>query len=245
MSPATPASSTRRSHPLRPELHARGSNRFFQPLFRTTRHRLRHCVAWLKSKSPVGVPVIPLFGSGTEMDEPRRRIGRARARWDGSPSTRLFIVWRRWLMFRGSRTLYDVAESLNSACGVVDRDGWMQLVSTRPISTTAHPLGSAGNTNAASDSSRIPERNPGAASLGPRKGCDGRGFTTYLVRPRGRLVRSFTHRHSITPSDPGYVRAYPPVIMENGGLYARLAVVRHCVFRCLVTATSGRTVSRC
>ncbi len=46
---------------------------------------------------------------------------------------------------------------------------------------------------------------------------------TDLVDDQNRLVRLFTPPFSTTQSDPGYIRAYPPGVRENGGQYTHAA----------------------
>ena len=47
--------------------------------------------------------------------------------------------------------------------------------------------------------------------------------TERLVDPRSRLVRLLTPAFERTPRDPGYIRAYPPGVRENGGQYTHAA----------------------
>lgn len=47
--------------------------------------------------------------------------------------------------------------------------------------------------------------------------------TERLVDPDARLVRLLTPPFEHTPRDPGYIRAYPPGVRENGGQYTHAA----------------------
>ena len=47
--------------------------------------------------------------------------------------------------------------------------------------------------------------------------------TERLVDPAARLVRLLTPPFDQTPRDPGYIRAYPPGVRENGGQYTHAA----------------------
>ncbi len=47
--------------------------------------------------------------------------------------------------------------------------------------------------------------------------------TERLVDPEARLVRLLTPPFDRTPRDPGYIRAYPPGVRENGGQYTHAA----------------------
>jgi cyclic beta-1,2-glucan synthetase len=46
----------------------------------------------------------------------------------------------------------------------------------------------------------------------------------HLVQTEGRLVRLFKPPFDKTPNDPGYIKAYPPGIRENGGQYTHAAI---------------------
>src|SRR5690606_12992704 len=45
----------------------------------------------------------------------------------------------------------------------------------------------------------------------------------HLIRDDDRLVRLLWPAFDATPRDPGYIKAYPPGIRENGGQYAHAA----------------------
>jgi cyclic beta-1,2-glucan synthetase len=45
-----------------------------------------------------------------------------------------------------------------------------------------------------------------------------------LIRPQDQLALLFTPPFDKTPLDPGYIRAYPPGIRENGGQYTHAAL---------------------
>src|SRR5690606_34785115 len=47
--------------------------------------------------------------------------------------------------------------------------------------------------------------------------------TEHLVDRESRLVRLLTPPFDRTPRDPGYIRAYPPGVRENGGQYTHAA----------------------
>jgi len=46
----------------------------------------------------------------------------------------------------------------------------------------------------------------------------------HLVRPRDGLILLFKPPFDKTPSDPGYIKGYPPGIRENGGQYTHAAI---------------------
>jgi cyclic beta-1,2-glucan synthetase len=45
----------------------------------------------------------------------------------------------------------------------------------------------------------------------------------HLIDPEARLVRLLTPPFDRTPRNPGYIRAYPPGVRENGGQYTHAA----------------------
>ena len=63
-----------------------------------------------------------------------------------------------------------------------------------------------------------------AAGLSPeRTAAAVNAATDRLVDRDGRLVRLLTPPFDQTPRDPGYIRAYPPGVRENGGQYTHAA----------------------
>ncbi len=54
-----------------------------------------------------------------------------------------------------------------------------------------------------------------------------------LVRERDRLVLLLAPPFDATPHDPGYIRAYPPGIRENGGQYTHAATWLGCAYAAL------------
>jgi cyclic beta-1,2-glucan synthetase len=46
----------------------------------------------------------------------------------------------------------------------------------------------------------------------------------YLLKPEDKLLLLFTPPFDNTPKDPGYIKAYPPGVRENGGQYTHAAL---------------------
>ncbi|MGD9811474.1 MAG: cellobiose phosphorylase, partial [Sphingobium sp.] len=105
----------------------------------------------------------------------------------------------------------------------VEDSGWDGNWYLRAIDDEGRPWGSASNDECQIDSiaqswavlsgAGDPERSRSAMMAAMR----------HLVRDDDQLVRLLTPPFDLTPRDPGYIKAYPPGIRENGGQYTHAA----------------------
>ena len=92
-----------------------------------------------------------------------------------------------------------------------------------PFTTTARR--SARRRSASAPSTRSPSRGPCSAAWPTiaRARAALRAASGQLVRPEPRLVLLLAPPFDVTVHDPGYIRAYPPGVRENGGQYTHAA----------------------
>ena len=175
----------------------------------------------------VGAHGLPLMGAG-DWNDGMNRVG---------PKGRGESVWLGWFLFatlgqwapiaaaRGERARAERwsahAVALRQA---LDAHGWDGDWYRRAYFDDGTPLGSAENAECRIDSiAQSWAVLSGAAD--PARAAQAMGAVEeYLVRREQALVLLFTPPFTRPRRDPGYVRAYPPGIRENGGQYTHGAI---------------------
>ena len=186
-----------------------------------------HCLRAIRKGATAGAHRLPLFGAG-DWNDGMNRVG-----IEGKGES----VWLGWF-------LYAVLERFEPVCRAQNDDqsadefqkraadlraalhesawdgGWY----LRGFYDSGQPLGSKNSMECKIDSiaqswallsgAGQPERD--------RQGMD--AVLQRLVQRDGRLMRLFTPPFNHTPHDPGYIKAYPPGIRENGGQYTHAAI---------------------
>ncbi|MCZ0964295.1 GH36-type glycosyl hydrolase domain-containing protein [Paracoccus benzoatiresistens] len=187
---------------------------------------LEHCLRAMRRGATSGQNGLPLIGTG-DWNDGMDRVGH-RGRGES--------VWLAWfaaycgdacadlatLAGRETDTAFwrSRAKELRQAAEVSAWDGaWYR----RAYDDDGEPWGSAGNTECRIDS--IAQSWAVLAGAPDRKRAEQalRSAAEYLVDPEHRLVRLLTPPFDRTSRDPGYIRAYPPGIRENGGQYTHAA----------------------
>jgi cyclic beta-1,2-glucan synthetase len=175
----------------------------------------------------VGAHGLPLMGSG-DWNDGMNRVG---------PKGRGESVWLGWFLFatleqwapiaaaRGERARAERwsahAVALRKA---LDAHAWDGDWYRRAYFDDGTPLGSAENSECRIDSiAQSWAVLSGAAD--PARAAQAMGAVEeYLVRREQALVLLFTPPFTRPRRDPGYIRAYPPGIRENGGQYTHGAI---------------------
>ncbi|MFN3591015.1 MAG: GH36-type glycosyl hydrolase domain-containing protein, partial [Thermaurantiacus sp.] len=105
----------------------------------------------------------------------------------------------------------------------IERVGWDGDWYIRAIDDEGVPWGSAVNEECRIDliSQAWAVLSGGADPARARRAMD--SAFAHLVRPDDHIVRLLDPPFHATPRDPGYIRAYPPGIRENGGQYSHAA----------------------
>ena len=204
------------------------AERFFAPaVSRDTASVYEHAKAGLRHAFHYGSHGLPLMGTG-DWNDGMNRVG---AKGAGES------VWLGWFLHR---TLADFLPLANrrgdtdfaGLCGqqmrrlasALEEHGWDGEWYRRAYFDDGTPLGSAARTECRIDSiAQSWAVLSGAADpLHARSAM--RALERQLVDPDHRLILLFTEPLADSEPDPGYIRAYPPGVRENGGQYTHGAV---------------------
>ncbi|MHB8475132.1 MAG: GH36-type glycosyl hydrolase domain-containing protein [Steroidobacteraceae bacterium] len=200
---------------------------FSAPESATAGSLFEHCVRALDSSLAIGSHGLPLFGTG-DWNDGMNRVGAA---------GRGESVWLGWFLHAALLRFAPIAERRGAAAAAtawrkhafalqqaIEREAWDGDWYRRGYFDDGTPLGSV-----ASDECRIdsiaqswavisgaaePERAMRAMSA----------VNAQLVSRSDGLVQLFTPAFDHTAHDPGYIKAYPPGIRENGGQYTHAAM---------------------
>ncbi len=211
-----------------PELRADEDESYFQPRSSAEPAPLyEHCARAIDRSLEVGVHGIPLMGAG-DWNDGMNRVG-----VEGKGES----VWLGWFLCAVVGAFAPFAESRGDdvraarwrahAAEVrasLERDGWDGAWYRRAFFDDGTPLGSSSNEECQIDSiaqswAVISGQGEAARASAAMLAAD-----TRLVDRQHAVVRLFTPPFDRTPLDPGYVKAYPPGIRENGGQYTHGAV---------------------
>ena len=201
---------------------------FFQPRISEESAGLyEHCARALDRSLSFGAHGLPLMGTG-DWNDGMNRVG------EGGKGE---SVWLGWFLFTTLRifariatergdikragTWRDRAKGLRAA---LDKHAWDGRWYRRGFFDDGTVLGSIQNEECRIDSiaqswsvlsgGGVPERAAAAMDESYRQ----------LVRQEDSLALLFTPPFDKTPKDPGYIKAYPPGIRENGGQYTHGAI---------------------
>jgi cyclic beta-1,2-glucan synthetase len=186
-----------------------------------------HCVRALDSSLSIGAHGLPLFGAG-DWNDGMNRVGIA---------GRGESVWLAWFLYAALTRFAPIAEARGAADKAaiwrkhafalqqaIEREAWDGDWYRRGYYDDGTVLGSV-----SSDECRIDSV---AQSWAVISGAAERGravramsaVNTQLVSRGDGLVKLFTPPFDHTLKDPGYIKAYPPGLRENGGQYTHAAM---------------------
>jgi cyclic beta-1,2-glucan synthetase len=186
-----------------------------------------HCVRALDSSLSVGAHGLPLFGTG-DWNDGMNRVGVA---------GRGESVWLGWFLHATLLRFAPIAEKRGASdkaaqwrkhaldvTRAIESEAWDGDWYRRGYYDDGTPLGSA-----SSDECRIDSiaQSWAVISGGAERGRAIRAMAevdTQLVSRSDNLVKLFTPPFDHTVHDPGYIKAYPPGLRENGGQYTHAAV---------------------
>jgi cyclic beta-1,2-glucan synthetase len=181
-----------------------------------------HCARGLDSSLGIGAHGLPLFGTG-DWNDGMNRVGIG-----GQGES----VWMGWFLHSALMRFAPIAESRGDSVKAaawrshafslqqaIEREAWDGDWYRRGYYDDGSPLGSV-----SSDECRIDSI---AQSWAVISGAGERGRTvramsavnTQLVNRSGGLLQLFTPAFDHSAHDPGYIKAYPPGLRENGGQY--------------------------
>jgi cyclic beta-1,2-glucan synthetase len=186
-----------------------------------------HCVLALETSLAIGSHGLPLFGTG-DWNDGMNRVGAA-----GKGES----VWLAWFLHATLLAFAPVAESRGQAERAalwrkhafavqqsIEREAWDGDWYRRGYYDDGTPLGSV-----ASDECRIDAIAQSWAVISgggePQRAVRAMAaVNSQLVRRSDGLIELFTPPFDHSRQDPGYIKAYPPGLRENGGQYTHAAM---------------------
>jgi cyclic beta-1,2-glucan synthetase len=207
---------------------APGQNELFAAPAATSPATLfEHCARALNSSLAIGTHGLPLFGSG-DWNDGMNRVGIG-----GTGES----VWMAWFLQSALLKFAPLAEARGQAplaeqwrkhafnlVQAVEREAWDGDWYRRGYFDDGTPLGSV-----SSDECRIDSIAQSWAVIagGGERGHAVRAMAAVnaqLVSRSDGLIKLFTPPFDQSAHDPGYIKAYPPGLRENGGQYTHAAV---------------------
>jgi cyclic beta-1,2-glucan synthetase len=201
---------------------------YFEPGVSAERASLfEHCARALDRSLAVGAHGLPLIGTG-DWNDGMNRVGpegRGESVWLGWFLHATLARWAELARVRGESARAQAwsrhAEALRTA---LDTHGWDGDWYRRAFFDDGTPLGSAENAECRIDSIAQSWAVLSGAAPPERAARAMEAVEEYLVRREQAIVLIFTPPFVRPRRDPGYVRAYPPGIRENGGQYTHAAI---------------------
>ena len=211
-----------------PALHDDETDNFFQPSTAEESSSLfEHCARALDASLAVGEHGLPLIGTGDWNDGMNRvgAAGRGESVWLGwflgfALSRFVALAEARGDTARGARWRRHAA-TLRAA---IERSGWDGGWYLRGYFDDGTPFGAAADSECRIDSIAQSWGVLSGAADPERVRRAMAAVYEQLVLPDARLVMLYTPPFDRSPADPGYLKAYPPGIRENGGQYTHAAV---------------------
>jgi cyclic beta-1,2-glucan synthetase len=211
-----------------PILAAGQSESYFEPRVSDQRGTLfEHCARALDRSLSVGSHGLPLMGTG-DWNDGMNRVGcegKGESVWLGWFLQTILREWATLAAGRGKgRHAGRWRRHVRVLKASLEREAWDGDWYRRAYFDDGTPLGSAVN-----DACRIDSIAQSWSVLsGAADAARGRramaAVEECLVRRDDRLVLLFTPPFDRTRLDPGYVKAYPPGVRENGGQYTHAAI---------------------
>ncbi len=196
---------------------------FFQPATSDTAATLyEHCAKALDLSLSHGVHGLPLMGTG-DWNDGMNRVGSA---------GRGESVWLGWFLLSTLRAFEPIArergdtvrsviwrDRQNTLLAALEAEGWDGNWYRRGFFDDGSPLGSAQNDECRIDAIAQSWAVISGGASSQRAVMAMEQSFTQLVRPDDKLALLFTPPFDKTDKDPGYIKAYPPGVRENGGQY--------------------------
>jgi cyclic beta-1,2-glucan glucanotransferase len=211
-----------------PALRTEEQEAFFQPAASEEHATLfEHCARALDRSLPVGSHGLPLFGAG-DWNDGMNRVG-----VEGRGES----VWLGWFLHAALSAFAPLAEGRGEGARAaawrrhaadlrrsLEREAWDGDWYRRGWFDDGTPLGSASNDECRIDSIAQSWSVISGAADPIRAARAMTSMNEHLVDRADGLIRLFTPPFDGTSLDPGYIKAYPPGIRENGGQYTHAAL---------------------
>jgi cyclic beta-1,2-glucan synthetase len=201
---------------------------FYQPQVSDTSASLfEHVARGLdQAVTLTGANGMPLIGTG-DWNDGMNRVGE-----EGRGTS----VWLGWLLISTLRAMAPHAESRDKTRAArwrahaeavrkaIERDGWDGDWYRRATFDDGTILGTAGAAECRIDSIAQSWAVLSGAADPERADKAMASLTRHLIKPETGLALLFTPPFDQTAHDPGYIKAYPPGLRENGGQYSHAAM---------------------
>jgi cyclic beta-1,2-glucan synthetase len=187
---------------------------------------LEHCARALDRGHALGPDGLPLMGAGDWNDGMDRVGEKGRGR----------SIWLAWFLIATIRGFLDLCARagredlarpwpprIAALAAAVEAAGWDGAWYLRAIDDDGLPWGSAANEECRIDSIAQSWAVISGAADPTRARMAMVEARRRLMGADDRLSRLLTPPFDATPRDPGYIKAYPPGVRENGGQYAHAA----------------------
>ena len=186
-----------------------------------------HCALALDSSLAIGSHGLPLFGTG-DWNDGMNRVG---------IGGRGESVWLAWFLHAALLKFAPTAEHRGDAArastwrkhafalqAAIEREAWDGDWYRRGYFDDGTPLGSISSEECRIDS--VAQSWAVISGAAPRERARRAmsAVNAQLVSRSEGLVQLFTPAFDRTPHDPGYIKAYPPGLRENGGQYTHAAM---------------------
>ena len=186
-----------------------------------------HCIRALNSSLEIGAHGLPLFGTG-DWNDGMNRVGLA---------GRGESVWLAWFLHAALTRFAPIAEArgANEAAAAwrkhayavqqaIEREAWDGDWYRRGYYDDGTVLGSVSSDECRIDS--VAQSWAVISGAAPRERAlrAMSAVNTQLVSRSDGLVKLFTPPFDHSAKDPGYIKAYPPGLRENGGQYTHAAM---------------------
>jgi cyclic beta-1,2-glucan synthetase len=188
---------------------------------------LEHCIRALDSSLAIGSHGLPLFGTG-DWNDGMNRVGAA---------GRGESVWLGWFLHVTLLRFAPIAETRGAAAAAerwrkhafavqqaIEREAWDGDWYRRGYFDDGTPLGSVAGDECKIDSIAQSWAVISGAADRERAVRAMSAVDSQLVSRSDGLVKLFTPAFDHTQHDPGYIKAYPPGLRENGGQYTHAAM---------------------
>lgn len=199
------------------EVHA-----FFQPtLFNEEATLYEHCVRALEQSLATGKHGLPLMGEG-DWNDGMNRVG-AGGRGES--------VWLGWMMIATLKEFVKISaerdgtktaiwnEKIKTLTEAMEKESWDGAWYRRAFYDDGSPLGSSSNNECTIDAIAQSWAVISGAGDTTRTQTAMAEVTKQLILRKQKIALLFTPPFNKTEKDPGYIKAYPPGIRENGGQY--------------------------
>ncbi|SNR26300.1 protein ndvB [Paracoccus sediminis] len=186
-----------------------------------------HCARALDlAVARTGAHGLPLIGGGDWNDGMNRvgEDGRGESVWLGWFLCATLDVFAPLAQARGDNARAAAWQAHRDAVAqALDRAGWDGAWYRRGYYDDGTPLGSAGSEECRIDSIAQSWAAISGAGRPDRVGRAVDSALTWLVDDDAQALKLFTPPFEKTDKEPGYIKAYPPGVRENGGQYTHAA----------------------